>query len=130
MMLLPSGEADYSEIPKMVLSADKSVRFCAVIDRLGRLGCKKFREDITEPIMSEEDNEKYALLTTMRRRPRIPWSQKIGKTHYFVLRSDKLVQATIPLSDSYLLLVYLDVNNNANYDQIIMNKILPAIGLP
>jgi hypothetical protein len=111
----------------MVLAADRSIRFCGVIDKLGYIINKKFRGDIVEPILSEEDNERYALLTTMRRRPNLPWREKIGKTQYFLIRSEKLVQVTIPVTPDHLLLVYFDSKPDSNYDKIIIEKILPLV---
>jgi hypothetical protein len=118
---------DLLRVPAMVLAADRSIRFCGVIDKLGYIINKKFRGDIVEPILSEEDNERYALLTTMRRRPNLPWREKIGKTQYFLIRSEKLVQATIPLTPDHLLLVYFDSKQDSNYDKIIIEKILPLV---
>ena len=120
-------QSDYFDLVQKVLSVDKAVRFCGVIDKLGHLVYKKYRADIEQPVLSEEENARYALFTTIRRRPNLPWSDKVGKTRYFLLRNDNLVQATIPLSDSHLLLVYLETNTDSNYDAIIMKKILPMI---
>jgi hypothetical protein len=115
----------YRAIPQKVLEVDKCIRFCGIVDKLGYLVHQKYRDGVL-PIMSNEDNARYALLTTIRRRPRLPWKNKVGSTHYLAIRSENLIQTTIPLSKEYLMMIYFD-SNASNYDTIIMEKILPII---
>lgn len=67
--------------------------------KIGYLINHKYRKDIIIPLMSSNDNELYALLTTIRRRPSLQWKEKIGKTHYFAMHSENLIQVAIPISD-------------------------------
>lgn len=120
-------ELDYYEIPRIVLKVDNSIRFVGLVDKLGYITRKQHRGETPELIMSEEDNERYALVMTMRRRANFPWREKVGRTQYFLWRSEKLVQVAIPLTADHLVLVYFDSKVGTNYDRIILEKILPLI---
>lgn len=76
--------------------------------------------------MSNEDNSRYALLTSIRRRANFPWKEKLGDTYYFARRTENLIQISIPFSNDFLMLVYFNAKIN-NYDEIIMRKIMPMI---
>ena len=118
-------QLNYSDIVQQVLSASKSIRFCGVVDKLGYIVYKKYRADIKQPILTEQENERYALITTMRRRPNLPWREKVGQVYYFALRTEKFVQTTIPISDNYLLLVYFE--SDSKFDKIIVDKLVPML---
>jgi hypothetical protein len=53
-------------------------------------------------------------------------NQKIGKVIYAFGRYQKLNRATIPINDNYFLLLALDVEEK-NFDQIIMEKVIPLL---
>lgn len=128
MLNRPESKKDLEqcyEIPDKILSIDRSIRFCGIVDKLGHLVFQRYRKDAI-PIMSCEDNARYALLATIRRRPTLPWKEKTGKTLYFVMRNENLIQATIPLSSTCLMLVYFDANA-WNFEQILTKKILPMV---
>ena len=125
-MALDDDRLVYSDLPKLIISSDRSIRFCGIVDKLGHLVHYRYREG-AKPMLSEQENKRYALLTTIRRRPTLPWQDKLGKTQYFVMRNEKLIRATLPLSSNHLLLVYFDVKDNNNFDRVIMNKVYPIM---
>jgi hypothetical protein len=122
-----SPELPVYELASKVLSLDKAIRFCGIVDKLGHIIYQKYRSNIAAPVLADEENSRYALLTTIRRRPNLPWKEKVGRTYYFALRNENLIQTTIPVSKDHLMLVYFDAKATS-YDAIIMKKILPLIG--
>jgi hypothetical protein len=47
------------------LPLDKSIRFCAVVNKLGYIIASKYRNNLN-PLMTFEETEKYALFATIR----------------------------------------------------------------
>lgn len=109
----------------MVLPLDKSIRFCAVSNKLGYIIASKYRKDL-KPLMTFEETERYALFATIRHSTRQVWEGKIGKVRYTLTRYELLVRVTVPLANSHLLLLSLDADAK-NVDSIMMDKVMPVI---
>jgi hypothetical protein len=123
---MKTSEVSINKLADRILLLDKAIRFCGIVDKLGHISYQKYRNDIAAPFLTDEENSRYALLTTIRRRPSLPWKKKVGRTQYFVIRNENLIQATIPVSEDQLMLVYFDAETST-YDTIIMKKILPLL---
>jgi hypothetical protein len=108
-----------------ILHIDKSIRWIGITNKEGLIINEKYRKEIS-PLLTEEENEEYASNAISRQRTRIKFEQKIGKLIYAFGKYEKLNRATIPINSSYFLLLSMD-SQDVNFDQIIMNKILPLI---
>ena len=108
-----------------ILNIDKSIRWIGITNKEGLIINEKYRKEIS-PLLTEEENEEYASNAISRQRTRIKFEQKIGKLIYAFGKYEKLNRATIPINSSYFLLLSMD-SQDVNFDQIIMNKILPLI---
>ena len=108
-----------------ILHIDKSIRWIGITNKEGLIINEKYRKEIS-PLLTEEENEEYASNAISRQRTRIKFEQKIGKLIYAFGKYEKLNRATIPINSSYFLLLSMDPQD-VNFDQIIMNKILPLI---
>ncbi|HEX7258931.1 MAG TPA: hypothetical protein VF242_12815 [Nitrososphaeraceae archaeon] len=108
-----------------ILHIDKSIRWIGITNKEGLIINEKYRKEIS-PLLNEEENEEYASNAISRQRTRIKFEQKIGKLIYAFGKYEKLNRATIPINSSYFLLLSMDPQD-VNFDQIIMNKILPLI---
>ena len=109
----------------MVLSIDRSIRYCAVADRLGYVIAQKYREHL-QPVMSAEESRRYALQATIRQSTRSTWDEKLGKSLYSCTRYERLARVTIPLTDNHLLLLSCDVETK-DIDSLIVDKIIPKL---
>jgi hypothetical protein len=76
--------------------------------------------------MTEEENEEYAANAVKRYTTRIKFQTKIGKLNYAFGRYEKISRVTIPINQYYYLLLTFDPEEK-NYDDLIMNKIVPLI---
>ena len=76
--------------------------------------------------MTEEENEEYASLTVTRQKTRIKFESKIGRLIYAFGRYERLNRATLQINENYYLLVALEVEAK-NYDELIMEKIVPLV---
>ncbi len=109
----------------IILHIDKSIRWIGITNKEGLIINEKYRKELS-PLLNEEENEEYASNAISRQRTRIKFEQKIGKLIYAFGKYEKLNRATIPINSNYFLLLSMD-SQDVNFDQIIMDKILPLI---
>jgi hypothetical protein len=112
-------------LPELILPLDKSIRFCAVANKLGYIIASKYRKNL-KPLMTFEETERYALFATIRHSTRQVWESKIGKVRYALTRYELLIRVTVPLTSNHLLLLSFDADTK-NIDSIMMDKVLPVI---
>jgi hypothetical protein len=108
-----------------LLHIDKAIRWVGITNKEGLIINEKYRKDL-RPLLTEEENEEYASNAISRQRTRIKFEQKIGKLIYAFGKYEKLNRATIPITSNYFLHLSIDPLD-VNFDQIIMQKILPLI---
>jgi len=110
---------------KEILSIDNSIRWIGIANKFGVLINAEYREQL-QPLMSEEENEEYALLTVTRYKTRIKFQPKIGQLIYAFAKYEKLCRATIHINDDYFLLLTLD-SKTKNFDEILTEKVIPMV---
>ena len=113
-----------------VITLDPSIRFVGVADEHGLLVSTSERKDL-KPLLNLEETQQYAITAATRQYTRIRWQNLLGKIDYTCSHYDKLLRATIPLTDknnhlSYVIMFTFDVET-VNFHEIIMNKIIPLI---
>lgn len=109
----------YSGIPERILRLDRSIRFCAVVDRLGYVVDAKARANL-EPLLTAEEMDRCALLVSLRYRTRTAFEEKLGRAQCMVTYYEKVIMASMSLADNDLVLVTVD---NAADFQSIMRKV-------
>jgi hypothetical protein len=110
---------------EQLLNFQKSLRWVGVANRYGVLLSGEQRDNL-KPFMTEEENEEYAANAVNRYTTRIKFQTKIGKLNYAFGRYEKISRVTIPINQYYYLLLTFDTEEK-NYDDLIMNKIVPLI---
>jgi len=113
-----------------VMTLDPSIRFVGVADEHGLLLSMSERKDL-KPLLNLEETQQYAITAATRQYTRIRWQNLLGKIDYTCSHYDKLLRATIPLTDknnhlSYVIIFTFDVETT-NFHEIIMKKIIPLI---
>jgi hypothetical protein len=113
-----------------VITLDPSIRFVGVADEHGLLVSTSERKDL-KPLLNLEETQQYAITAATRQYTRIRWQNLLGKIDYTCSHYDKLLRATIPLTDknnhlSYVIIFTFDVETT-NFHEIIMKKIIPLI---
>ena len=113
-----------------VMTLDPSIRFVGVADEHGLLLSMSERKDL-KPLLNLEETQQYAITAATRQYTRIRWQNLLGKIDYTCSHYDKLLRATIPLTDknnhlSYVIIFTFDVETT-NFHEIIMKKIIPHI---
>jgi len=123
-------EQFFQEFCDKVIAVDSSIRFIGIADRHGRLLATSERKGL-KPLLNEEETAQYAITAATRQYTRIRWQPLLGKIDYTCSHYDKLLRATIPITDKddhlcYIIIFTFDVETN-NFHQIIMEKIIPMI---
>jgi hypothetical protein len=109
----------YSGMPERILRLDRSIRFCAVVDRLGYIVESRARANL-EPLLTAEEMARCVLLASIRHKTRTVLEEKLGKAQCGVTYYEKVVLASMSLADNDLVLVTVD---NAADFQSIMRKV-------
>ena len=120
----------FQQFCKDVIASDPSIRFVGVADEHGLLVSTSERKDL-KPLLNLEETQQYAITAATRQYTRIRWQNLLGKIDYTCSHYDKLLRATIPLTDknnhlSYVIIFTFDVETT-NFHEIIMKKIIPLI---
>ena len=108
-----------------VLAKHSSIRWAGIANRNGVILTQKARKG-AKLLLSDEENEEYAAAAIARQKTRGKFEPQIGKMIYAFGRYELLHRATIPINNSYFLLVTLDVEEK-NFDSIIVEMVVPAI---
>ncbi len=121
---------DFQKFCVKVISLDSSIRFAGVVDEDGILKGIAEREGL-KPLLSPEERAQYAITAATRQYTRLRWEYLLGKIQYACSHYEKLIRATIPITDknsrlSFVLLLSFDIGTN-NFHEIIMGKIIPLV---
>lgn len=115
---------------KEVVNLDNAIRFAGIADEDGKLQSIAERENLVA-LLTPEERAQYAITAATRQFTRLRWEYMLGKIQYASSKYDKLIRATIPITDensklSYVLLLSFDPDTT-NFHQIITEKIIPFI---
>ncbi len=115
---------------KQVIGLDQSIRFAGIADEDGKLKSIAERPGLN-PLLTPEERAQYAITAATRQFTRLRWEYMLGKIQYASSKYEKLMRATIPITDefsvlSFVLLLSFDPETN-NFHQLITEKIIPLI---
>lgn len=110
---------------KEVLNLEKTIRWVGITNKFGVLLNVEHKQGVNM-LLTEEENEDYAANTIFRQKTRLKFEPKIGKLMYAFGRYEKVNRVTVPINNSYYLLLTLDVEEK-HFDTIIMDKIIPLV---
>ena len=114
-----------NSVCKDVLAKHNSIRWTGIVNKNGVILAQKARKGV-QLLLSDEENEEYAATAIARQKTRGKFEPKIGKMVYSFGRYELIHRATIPINENYYLLMTFSVDEK-NFDQIIIDKILPVI---
>lgn len=110
---------------KEVLELEKMIRWVGITNKFGTLLNFEHKQGV-QMLLTDEENEEYAANTISRQKTRVKFQPKIGNLLYAFGRYQKVNRATVPINESYYLLLTLDVEQK-DFNTIIMDKIIPLI---
>jgi hypothetical protein len=110
---------------KEILNLEKTIRWVGITNKFGILLNFEQKQGV-QMLLTEEENEEYAANTISRQKTRMKFEPKIGNLLYALGRYQKVNRVTIPINESYFLLLTLDVDQK-DYNTVIMDKIIPLV---
>jgi hypothetical protein len=119
----------FQEFCDEVISLDSAIRFAGIAED-GKILAVSERKGL-KPLLTPEERAQYAITAATRQYTRLRWEYLLGKIYYASSHYEKLLRATIPITNdssrlSYVLLLSFDVDTE-NFHQIIMEKIIPLV---
>jgi len=109
---------DYDSLCKEILNFDPKVRFVGVCDETGERKHGGQREGVVN-LLSLEESKKSMLQAMARWGFRNSIEPKIGKGKYSMTEYEKIKRITVPLDETHLLLITVEVD--ADHGRIIDN---------
>ncbi|NOQ44486.1 MAG: hypothetical protein GQ471_02340 [Nitrosopumilus sp.] len=96
------------------------VRFCGVINPLGRLVTGSFRDGI-KPLDNEDQRQMMYIQSYLEMSMKREFDDTLGNVNFITTYRDNIALITIPMRQNYLLL--MSVERNAEIEQIVKNTI-------
>ncbi len=98
----------------------QKVRFCGVVNPLGRLVTGSFRDGI-KPLDSEDQRKMMYIQSYLEMSMKREFDDTLGNVNFITTYRDNVALITIPMRLNYLLL--MSVERNAEIEQIVKNTI-------
>jgi len=123
--------SDFKEFCNRIIGTDSRIRYVGIADKHGIIITKGERKDII-PLLNDEETAQYAITASTRQYTRLRWQNILGKLYYTCSLYEKIFRITIPITNQknrleYLMIFTLDPDNIDDFDNLIMNKIMPMI---
>ena len=108
-----------------LLKISSSLRWIAIADYEGKLLNIARREGL-ESLMSQQENQEYALNAITRHKSRLKFEDKLGKLVYSLGKYEKLIRIVTPINNKFYVLLTIDADE-PHIDSIMIDKIIPKI---
>ena len=130
-MIMEQEVSDFKEFCNRIIGTDSRIRYVGIADKHGIIITKGERKDII-PLLNDEETAQYAITASTRQYTRLRWQNILGKLYYTCSLYEKILRITIPITNQknrleYLMIFTLDPDNIDDFDNLIMNKIMPMI---
>jgi len=130
-MIMEQEVSDFKEFCNRIIGTDSRIRYVGIADKHGIIITMGERKDII-PLLNDEETAQYAITASTRQYTRLRWQNILGKLYYTCSLYEKILRITIPITNQknrleYLMIFTLDPDNIDDFDNLIMNKIMPMI---
>ncbi len=103
------------------LSNEPKIRFCGVINSMGKIVAGGFKDDI-KPLDSEDQRRMLYMQSSLELSMKGEFDENLGCVNYITTYRDNVVLINIPMK-RYNHLVLISAERNANTEQIVKNTI-------
>jgi hypothetical protein len=130
-MIMEQEVSDFKEFCNRIIGTDSRIRYVGIADKHGIIITMGERKDIV-PLLNDEETAQYAITASTRQYTRLRWQNILGKLYYTCSLYEKILRITIPITNQknrleYLMIFTLDPDNIDDFDNLIINKIMPMI---
>ena len=98
------------------LCKEPKIRFCGVINSLGRIVTGGFRDSV-EPLDNEDQRRMLYIQSTLEISMKREFNDTLGNVNFIVTYRDNVALISIPIQQNFLLL--MSVERNAEIEQIV-----------
>jgi hypothetical protein len=116
----------FEDVCQNILDIDKTIRFAGIANMRRTIVSAKYRAGLV-PLLTQEETIESVEHSVLRMSTRRLMEAKLGKTIYSITFYEKVKQAVIPIGKNGDFILLVSFDNEADYDSIIRNKIMPLV---
>ena len=116
----------FEDVCQNILDLDKTIRFAGITNMRRTMVSAKYRAGLV-PLLTQEETIESVEHSVLRMSTRRLMEAKLGKTIYSITFYEKVKQAVIPIGKNGDFILLVSFDNEADYDSIIRNKIMPLV---
>ena len=114
---------DFEKFYNQIMNTDKSIHYAVILSKNGEKVFGGYRKE-RDPILTEDELKMVHFYAVQRWDTRKNIEHRIGKTKYAMGEYEKMKRMTFPITDSHLLMVHTDIENEHSH---IISEILNLI---
>jgi hypothetical protein len=116
----------FEDVCQNIIDLDKTIRFAGIANMRGTIVSAKYREGLV-PLLTREETIESIEHSVSRMSTRRLIEGKLGKTIYSITFYEKVKRAVIPIGKDGDFILMVSFDNEADYDSIIRNKVMPLV---
>jgi hypothetical protein len=116
----------FEDVCQNILDLDKTIRFAGIANMRRTIVSAKYRAGLI-PLLTQEETIESVEHSVLRMSTRRLMEAKLGKTIYSITFYEKVKRAVIPIGKNGDFILLVSFDNEADYDSIIRNKIMPLV---
>ncbi len=116
----------FEDVCQNIIELDKTIRFAGIANMRRTIISAKYRAGLI-PLLTQEETIGSVEQSVLRMTTRRLMEAKLGKTIYSITFYEKVKRAVTPIGKDGDFILMVSFDNEADYDSIIRNKIMPYI---
>jgi hypothetical protein len=116
----------FEDVCQNILDLDKTIRFAGITNMRRTMVSAKYRAGLV-PLLTQEETIESVEHSVLRMSTRRLMEAKLGKTIYSITFYEKVKRAVIPIDKNGDFILLVSFDNEADYDSLIRNKIMPLV---
>lgn len=116
----------FEDVCQNILDLDKTIRFAGIANMRRTIVSAKYRAGLV-PLLTQEETIESVEHSVLRMSTRRLMEAKLGKTIYSITFYEKVKRAVIPIDKNGDFILLVSFDNEADYDSLIRNKIMPLV---
>lgn len=116
----------FEDVCQNILDLDKTIRFAGITNMRRTIVSAKYRAGLV-PLLTQEETIESVEHSVLRMSTRRLMEAKLGKTIYSITFYEKVKRAVIPIDKNGDFILLVSFDNEADYDSLIRNKIMPLV---
>ncbi len=116
----------FEDVCQNIIDLDKTIRFAGIANMRGTIVSAKYRAGLV-PLLTREETIESIEHSVSRMSTRRLIEGKLGKTIYSITLYEKVKRAAIPIGKDGDFILMVSFDNEADYDSVIRNKVIPLV---